>query len=187
MYTTFVAPSYSVIYYIYIPGTPGPCFHYWCVVYGISKCSDALWHVGRVRLFAIYTISLSSLCRLILRHWTTKVPVRYMLASVCLRLRQFYQLSFIQYMGLCASAYPIRSSNSAEFSPQPPGALVRWGTEWPKFNSVIQGNIFHEQWHLIPQQRMKNTIFPHTFWRPFLDGMPQLFFRPKYVWFPVYL
>ena len=34
---------------------------------------------------------------------------------------------------------------------------------------------------------MKNTIFPHKFWRPFLDCMPQLFFRPKYVWFPSHL
>ena len=25
---------------------------------------------------------------------------------------------------------------------------------------------------------MKNTIFPHKFWRPFLDCMPQLFFNP---------
>ena len=34
---------------------------------------------------------------------------------------------------------------------------------------------------------MKNETFPHTFWRPFLDCMPQLFFRPKYVWFPIHL
>ena len=34
---------------------------------------------------------------------------------------------------------------------------------------------------------MENKIFPHTFWRPFLDCMPQLYFRPKYVWFPVHL
>ena len=34
---------------------------------------------------------------------------------------------------------------------------------------------------------MKNTEFPHKFWRPFLDCMPQLFFRPQYVWFPVHL
>ena len=34
---------------------------------------------------------------------------------------------------------------------------------------------------------MKNEIFPHTFSRPFLDCMHQLFFRPKYVWFPVHL
>ena len=34
---------------------------------------------------------------------------------------------------------------------------------------------------------MKNTVFPHKFWRRFLDCMPQLFFRPQYVWFPVHL
>ena len=34
---------------------------------------------------------------------------------------------------------------------------------------------------------MKNTVFPHKFWRPFLDCMPRLFFRPQYVWFPVHL
>ena len=96
-----VVPPYSVIYYIYIPGKLGFCFHFWCSVYGICKQSDTLWPIGRVRLFADYTISLSSLCRLIWRHWTTKMLVRYMLPSVCLRLRQFSQSSFIQYMGLC--------------------------------------------------------------------------------------
>ena len=30
-------------------------------------------YIGRVRLFADYTISLSSLCRLFWRHWTTKM------------------------------------------------------------------------------------------------------------------
>ena len=87
--------SYSVIYYIYIPGTLGP----W---------SDTLWPLGRVRLFADCTISLSSLCRLICicRHWTTKMLVRYMLPSVCLRLRQLSQLSFIRYMGLCVFSLP---------------------------------------------------------------------------------
>ena len=34
---------------------------------------------------------------------------------------------------------------------------------------------------------MKNTVFPHKFWRPFLDCTPQLFLRPQYVWFPVHL
>ena len=94
-----VVLSYSVIYYIYIPGTLGPCFHYWCSVYGICKWSDTLWPVGRVRLFADYTISLSSLCRLIWRHWTTKMLVRYMMPSVCLRLGQFSQLSLYSLYG----------------------------------------------------------------------------------------
>ena len=44
---------------------------------------------------------------------------------------------------------------------------------------------FHE--HLFPQPRVKNTIFLHTFWRPFLDCMAQLFSRPQYVWFLAYL
>ena len=94
-----VVLSYSVIYYIYIPGTLGPCFHYWCSVYGICKWSDTLWPVGRVRLFADYTISLSSLCRLMWKHWTTKMLVRYMMPSVCLRLRQFSQLSLYSLYG----------------------------------------------------------------------------------------
>ena len=94
-----VVLSYSVIYYIYIPGTLGPCFHYWCSVYGICKWSDTLWPVGRVSLFADYTISLSSLCRLIWKYWTTKMLVRYMMPSVCLRLRQFSQLSLYSLYG----------------------------------------------------------------------------------------
>ena len=106
-----VVLPYSVIYYIYVSGTLGPCFNYlcsvyWCSVYGICKRSDTLWPAGRVRLFADYTISLSSLCRLIWRHWTNRMLVRYMLPSVCLRLRLFSQLSFIQYMGLCVFSLP---------------------------------------------------------------------------------
>ena len=106
-----VVLPYSVIYYIYILGTLGLCFNclcsvYWCSVYGICKRSDTLWPAGRVRLFAYYTISLSSLCRLIWRHWTNKMLVRYMLPCVCLRLRLFSQLSFIQYMGLWVFSLP---------------------------------------------------------------------------------
>ena len=106
-----VVLPYSVIYYIYISGTLGPCFNYlcsvcWCSGYDICKRSDTLWPAGRVRLFADYTIWLSSLCRLIWRHWTIKMLVRYMLPSVCLRLRLFSQLSFIQYMGQCVFSLP---------------------------------------------------------------------------------
>ena len=88
------------------PGNTGPCFHYWCPVYGICKRSDTLWPVGHVRLFADYTISLSSLCRRIWRHRTTKMLVKYMLPSVWLRLRKFSQLSFIQFIGLCFFSLP---------------------------------------------------------------------------------
>ena len=57
----------------------------------------------RIRLFVHYTISTSSLslCKLIWWHWTDKMPVRYVLSSVWVRLSIFSQLSIIQYMGLC--------------------------------------------------------------------------------------
>ena len=44
---------------------------------------------------------------------------------------------------------------------------------------LYKENNFHEQRRLIPWQRMKNMIFHHKFWRPFLDCMPQLFLTPK--------
>ena len=54
--------------------------------------------------FALYTTSLSSLSRCIWRRWISKILVRYILLSVCFRLCQFSQLSFMQYMGLCVSS-----------------------------------------------------------------------------------
>ena len=60
-----------------------------------------------IRLFVQNTISLSSLCKLIWRHWTYKMPVRYILLSVWVRLSIFSQLSIIQYMGLCVFSLPI--------------------------------------------------------------------------------
>ena len=60
-----------------------------------------------IRLFVHNTISLSSLCKLIWRHWTYKMPVRYILSSVWVRLSIFSQLSIIQYMGLCVFSLPI--------------------------------------------------------------------------------
>ena len=93
--------SYSVTYCIYIPGKPGFCFHHYCAVYDECKYSDTFWLADRVYLFVHYTVSLSSLCKLIWRHCTYKMPVRYILSSICVRLSIFSQLSIIQYMGLC--------------------------------------------------------------------------------------
>ena len=99
--------SYSVTYCIYIPGKPGFCFHYYCAVYDECKYSDTFWFVDCVRLFVHYTIPLSSLCKLIWGHLTNKMPVRYILSSVWVRLGLFSQLSIIQYMGLCVFTLPI--------------------------------------------------------------------------------
>ena len=60
-----------------------------------------------IRLFVHNTISLSSLGKLIWRHWSYKMPVRYILSSVWVRLSVFSQLSIIQYMGLCVFSLPI--------------------------------------------------------------------------------
>ena len=99
--------SYSVTYCIYIPGKPGICFRYYCAVYDECKSSDTFWLAGRIRLFVHYTISVSSLCKLIWRHWTYKMPVGYILSSVWVRLSMFSQVSIIQYVGLCVFSLPI--------------------------------------------------------------------------------
>ena len=93
--------SYSVTYCIYVPGKPGICFHYYCANYDECKYSDTFWLADRIRLFVQYTISSSSLCKLIWRHWTYKMPVRYILSSVWARLSLFSPWSIIQNVGLC--------------------------------------------------------------------------------------
>ena len=40
-------------------------------------------------------------------HWTNKMPVRYSLSSVWVRLSIFSQLSIIKYVGLCVFSLPI--------------------------------------------------------------------------------
>ena len=102
----FVA-SYSVTYCIYFLGKPGICFHCYCAVYDECKYSDTFWLADRTRLFVEYPISLSPLCKLIWRHWTYKMPVRYILSSVWVRLSIFSPLSIIQYVGLYVFSLPI--------------------------------------------------------------------------------
>ena len=84
------------------------------ILFSLLLCS--LWWVQIVgyvlacrsfRLFVHYTISLSSLCKIIWRHWTYKMPVRYILSIVWVRLSIFSQLSIIQYMGQCVFSLPI--------------------------------------------------------------------------------
>ena len=99
--------SYSVTYCIYVPGKPEICFHNYCAVYDECKYSDTFWLADRTRLFVQYTISLSSLCKLIWRHWTYKMPLRYILSSVRVRLSILSPLSIIQYVGLYVFSLPI--------------------------------------------------------------------------------
>ena len=53
------------------------------------------------------SISLSLLCKIIWRHWNYKMPVRYILSSVWVRLSIFSPLSIIQYVGLYVFSLPI--------------------------------------------------------------------------------
>ena len=99
--------SYSVTYCIYIPGIPGFYFHFCCAVYGEFKCSEAFVLADRIRLFVCNIMSLSSLCKIIWRHWTYKMPVRYILSSEWMRLSIFSQVSIKQYMRLCVFSLPI--------------------------------------------------------------------------------
>ena len=61
-------PSNSVFYYVYVPGTIELWFYHWYTVYSECEWSNSLWPVGRYSLQI--TTALSSLCRLIGRHWT---------------------------------------------------------------------------------------------------------------------
>ena len=72
------------------------CLLWWVqIVAHVLACGSYLF-VGTLN-----TISLSSLCKLIWRHWTYKTAVRYILSSVWVRCSIFSQLSIIQYVGLC--------------------------------------------------------------------------------------
>ena len=95
------------LFCIYVLRRPGICFHYYCAVYDKCKNFDMYWLADRILLFVQYIISLSSLCKPIWRHWTYKMPVRYILWTVCLRLSIFSQLSIIQYVRLCVFSLPI--------------------------------------------------------------------------------
>ena len=99
--------SLSVTHCIYVLGKPGICFHCNCAVYDECKYSDTFWLADRTCLFVQYTISLSSLCKLIRRHWTYKMPVRYILSSVWIRLSIFSPLSIMHHMGLYVFSLPI--------------------------------------------------------------------------------
>ena len=93
-------------------------------------------------------------------------------------------LNYVKLFASFQSHRWIGSDEYAQFPPQPPGSLVSWGTVAKNVIGLYKTNTFYEQLHQIPWYRMKSTIFPHKFWRPFWIS---LVFRPKYVWFLVHI
>ena len=102
----FVA-SYCVTYCIYIPGKPGICFI--SIVQFMMSANRRIRFGLQIVFVCLYiTPSHHHHCaNFIWRHWTYKMPVRYNLSSVWVRLSIFSQLSIIQYVGLCVFSLPI--------------------------------------------------------------------------------
>ena len=99
--------SYSVTYCIYIPGIPG--FVFISIVQFMMSANSRIRFGLQIVFVCLYiTPSHYHHCaNFIWRHWTYKMPVRYNLSSVWIRLNIFSQLSIIQYMGLCVFRLPI--------------------------------------------------------------------------------
>ena len=76
----------------------------------VCKYLGTLGPESRINIFAHCTISLPSLCRLVWKHWTCKLFVRYILSSVFVRLNPLSQLTLVQYMGLCVFVLPLGNS-----------------------------------------------------------------------------
>ena len=67
--------------------------------------------------------------------------VRSVIEDRCIIVRENVYLSesLITLTDYQKIIYLIRSGDCGWFPPQPPGSLVMWGTEYPKFDRVIEG------------------------------------------------
>ena len=92
---------------------------------------------------------LSSSCKLIWKHWTSKIQVKYMMPGVCLRLRWLSQLSFMQYMGLCVFILP----SSLLFRVRP------WGTRRLSYYVFICHCLGWNWWLCTMCQQCKKTLW----------------------------
>ena len=77
------------------------CSLWWVQIIGYVLASRSCSFVCTLHHLIIIIV------KLIWRHWTYKMPVRYILSSVWVRLSIFSQLSIEHYMGLCVFSLPI--------------------------------------------------------------------------------
>ena len=77
----------------------------------LMMCKDNWIYYGQMVVFMcldfMFGLSLSFSCWCIWRYWSSKMLVRYIMSTVCLRLIKFSQLSYIQCMGMCIFSLPI--------------------------------------------------------------------------------
>ena len=104
----YIWPSWFILYCKFYQKSPiSTVIHYVLLIYIHSDNTQHVIYMyyGYKTVSFNFTLQ-SSLCKLIWRHWTYKVPVRYILSSVWVRLSIFSQLSIIQYMGLHVLSLP---------------------------------------------------------------------------------
>ena len=97
---------FSGLMEVNVTGKPGFCFQYHYAVYDEWTWNSRI-RFGLLIVFVYYTISLLSLCKLIWRHWSYKMPIKYILSRVWVWLSTFSRLFIIQYMGLWVFRLPI--------------------------------------------------------------------------------
>ena len=94
----------SVTYYIYVPGNQA--FVFIIIVQFMMSANSRI----RVALQIVLVCLYSAPSQFIWRHWTYKMPVKFILSSVWVRLRILFQLSIIQsiiqYVGPCVFSLP---------------------------------------------------------------------------------
>ena len=96
--------SYSVTYCTYAPGKPGICLLcslWWAQIIGCFGLQIVFACLYSTPSHYHHCANLSEDIELY------KMPVRYILPSVWVRLSIYSQLSIVQYMGLCVFSLPI--------------------------------------------------------------------------------
>ena len=78
------------------------CSVWWVQIFGYVLACRSYSFVCTVHHLIIIIVQSN-----IWRHWTYKMPVRYILSSMWVRLSIFSPLSIIQYVGLCVFSLPI--------------------------------------------------------------------------------
>ena len=89
---------------------PFPLFSYFSVAMCLRSSANSRIRFGLQIVFVCLCSTLSHYhhcANFIWRLWTYKIPVRYNLSSVWVRLSIFSQLSNLQYVGLCVFSLPI--------------------------------------------------------------------------------